>query len=701
MFKNQFKIAIRNLLKNKIYTIINITGLAIGMASSILIFLFVLDELSYDRYHKNAERIYRIVEESQAYGKLISLPQMQAPMGPALVATFPEVENAVRLFPVRSTVLVRYGEKSFNEEGLLYADSTIFDIFTFPILSGDPGAALRDPNTVVITRKMAKKIFGHESPIGEQLTIGKDETYTVTNVVEDVPQNSHFTFNFLLPLVNVSKITGDPLNSWFRMSAYFTYLLLADGASARQIEEKLPDFIVRNLGEEYARRSHFFLQPLTSIHLHSHLDSELAPNSDIRYVYLFSAIAFLILLIACINFMNLATARTATREREVGMRKALGAHRGQLFRQFFGESLLMTCLGFLLAIALVELILPTFNTLVNKSLTLGSNTLSHFWLGLLTIVLFVSIVAGGYPAAYLSRFQPVNILKGGSTFGVKSSGTVKFRQILVNVQFTVSIALIIATLIIFKQLEFIQNKNLGFHKEQVVVIHLLESVEGKHNVIKNALLQHPNVLQVAMSSTVPGKKPMQAVVEVEGFSQNLFMNSIAVDYDFIKTLGIELVAGRDFSREIATDAEEAFIVNEAAVRKFGWKSPVGKKIKWINKQGKVIGVVRDFHYMSLHEKIEPLVLHIWPGFFPYLLVRVSTVNLSGTLEFLKSKLQEILPHVPITYSFLDEDFARLYTAEQRLAKIFSYFSILAIFISCLGLFGLAAYAAERRTKEIG
>jgi len=713
MFKNYLKIAARNFLKYKAYSFINIAGLAIGIACCILILLYVQDELSYDRFHQNAARIYRVVVDETNEGKVRHLANTYAPMTPALKATFSEIEHVVRLFP-NSVTVARGQEKRFQEKRFFFADSTVFEIFSFSFLHGDPRTALMTPNSLVITAATAQKYFGVENPIGQTLTVENRYDFTITGVLKEVPRNSHFDFDFLANINSVNTLMGTWVlkRGWYWPPMY-TYVLLPPNASPSSIESRLPEFVRKNFPHDLAPLQALRLQPLIGIHLHSDLENEIAPTGNIAYVYIFSAIAAFILLIACINFMNLATARAASRAKEVGLRKVIGAQRSQLVKQFLGESLFYTALALLLAIALVEFFLPIFNELTGKQIT--SRYLNNWSVvfGLLAITAFVGILAGSYPAFFLARFRPVQALQSKNLAGLGGRAPLRLRAILVTAQFIISIALIAVTAVVNEQLRFIQNNRLGFDKKHLVVIPIRdETVQQNFDAVKNSFLAQTGVAQVTTISNFPWERGYyDFFIHVEGMSPATRFNmpTLLVDHDFIHTFGMEIVAGREFSREYAADAQEAFILNEAAVKKLGLDSAVDKKIKMESvaagkpREGKIIGVVKDFHLQSLHHAIEPLALLISPvaHFRDNMVIRIDSKNSSEIFAALEQKWRAIVPHRPFEYFFLDDAFDRLYRKEQKLAQIFQYFSVLAIFVGCLGLFGLASFVAQQKTKEIG
>ena len=709
MFRNYLKIALRNLLKFKGYTAINIAGLAVGMACTLLIFLYVQNELSYDRYHENAERIYRTVVDKTFSGKTMKAASNGAPYGPLLKEAFPEIDDYVR-FRQSGKVLVEYQDKKFHEERFFYADASVLNVFTFPLVNGNPNTALESPYSILITETMRKKYFGTENPIGKVLNISNRE-YTIRGILADIPENSHFKFDLLASFSTLEDIEPGALRHPGNMY-YHTYFLLAPGISAAELGQKIPPLLEKSYGEHVRKAVTIFFQPLTRIHLHSHRVGEIEANGSIANVYIFSAIALFILLIACINFMNLATARSMGRAKEVGVRKVLGAYRKQLIYQFLSEALFLSFISLLVGVILVSAVLPLFNDLAEKSIQLSNLINSQFLMALLAIVFFCGIFAGSYPAFFLSGFKPVKVLKGAIE-GLSSRSSL-LRKGLVTFQFSISIILLTATFIVTDQLNFMMNKPLGFNKEQVAVVAVRGEEAGQqYERIKTEWQNIPGVAGVSAAGGLPGEGVSRIFYfpEQEGSDEGLSMGTIFVDYDYLETLDIPLVSGRNFSPEFSTDEASAFLVNEAAVKKLGWQEPLGKKIVWptsivkgqgrIVKEGEVVGVVKDFHYTSLHQPIDPLVLHIRPGAFDMIAVRISPDNIPGTLTQLQSSWATFDSRNPFEYSFLDETFDQQYRGEARFRSIFSYFSTLAIFIACLGLFGLVAFTTTRRMKEIG
>ncbi len=700
MMKNHLKIAFRNIQRHRGFAFINIFGLSVGMACCLLIFLFVRDELNFEKFHKNSPRIYRTIVDEYVDGKWehnVGSPDL---LGPALQKELPEVLTFVRLFNPNwiDKWSVSLGKKYFYEDNLFFADPTVFEVFTFPLLRGNPETVLKEPNSIVLTETMAQKYFGKEDPMGKVLRINDAVELKITGVVKNVPENTHFRFDFLASFESMPYRWA--LNNW-RTLQFYTYVLLNKEYDQNQLDEKLSPFMKKHFGEQTKTQLH--LQPIEDIHLHSrYYNQEMAPNnSDISYVYIFTTIAIFILSIACINFMNLSTARSAHRAREVGVRKVIGAFRGQLIRLFLGESFLFSLIAAFISVFLIAAFLPTFNTLSGKDIPFNAQNIVFIGGFLACVILISGFFSGSYPSLFFSSFQPMKILKGSLSEGQKG---VLFRKALVMLQFMISACLIIGTLIVYRQINYCLNKNLGFDGEHVVVIPLRSpGVQIKYESYRNALLLNPSIVNVAGSSTVPGRSVGERGIFPEG-NHWYPRNSMFVDFDFIPTFGIKIKEGRNFSRDFPTDVDDAYIVNEAAVKNFGWEDPIGKKMIWAgdkNKKGFVIGVVKDFHYQSFHQKIEPLVLHITPGIGSYASIRIKSENIFHTMSFIQNKWKEFNPGHPFDYFFLDDQYDRLYRSEEKMGQVFRTFTFLALFISCLGLFGLSFYVLEKRTKEIG
>ena len=702
MFRNYLLTAYRNIKRQKLYSFINITGLAIGMACCIVILLFVQDELSYDRYHKNARQIYRITSKHSRGHTIISPYEM----APNMVNDFPEVVDAVRIIK-QSEFVLSYGEKRFVINPV-YADPSILDVFTFPLIRGDKKAVLKDPNSVVISEELAEKFFGDDDPIGKILTIyDLDNKYNlkVTGILRNVPYNSHFMFHFLAPIEQLQNRYADKPYS---LSFCSTYLLLNKNASPEGLEKKFPNFTVKYFGERYASIYTYFLQPLTSIHLNSNLGLELGENSNITYSYAFSAVAIIILIIACINFINLSTARASRRFKEVGLRKVVGANRFQLLRQFLGESVFLSFIALLLAVILTELFLPFFNNMMSRHLTVGLRENHFLYVGLFLLTLFVGFLSGSYPSIFLSSLRPVEVFKGD----VRKDSLVGIfmRKGLVVFQFAISVVFIIGTIVALQQLNFVNNKNLGFDKENIINIPIFKdhNFAKRHEMIKSEISRHPNIIKAVVTYGVPGmhgSNPIQCIPEGLPDDEPVELNTILIGEDYFDFFGIDIVKGRDFSKEISSDKGSAIILNETAVKKLGWESPIGKRIKvnyWDIKTGTVIGVVKDHHNGSLHEEIKPSVYLLRPDRHSYIFLKIYPDDIKGTISFLEKKWQEFPTHLPLNYLFYDESLENnLYREDRKVSSVLIFSSALAIILACLGLFGLASFAAERRTKEIG
>jgi putative ABC transport system permease protein len=709
MLKNYLKIALRNISRNKAFSFINISGLAIGMACCVLILLFVKDELTYDSYHEKADQIYRLIALNKSGGEERYLAPIGAPVAEIFDRTLPEVQKAVRINR-GNRVLVKYQDKRFFEDRFFYGDPGLFDVFDFPILMGTPQMALSAPFDVVITESTAKKFFGDADPVGKSIVVDKNSIYNVTAVMADVPSNSHFHFDFLASLETLASLRGERYLKHPGNLAFYTYLLLEKNTDPNALERKMAEGVRQSYGEKIAAMRIFLLQPLKSIHLQSRLEYEIEANGSISFVYIYSGIALCILLIAAFNFVNLSTARSIKRAREVGMRKVLGAFRLQLVRQFLGETILFSLISLFLAVILVRLFLPVFNSLAGKQFPLYSLLTPSVLLGFVGIVTVVGVLGGLYPAVFLSAFEPMRTLKGKLGTGGKSRS---FRRFLVLAQFTISIVLIIGTFVIRHQLRYMRSQGLGFDKEQVVVMPMHDqSTKQSYEFIKTELMNDPSVQSVAASSTVPGRSVVNIAYRMEGLpdDEHFSMDTFFVDYDFLETMGIEVVKGRGFSKEFGTDEETAFMLNEAAVRELNWQKPLNKQVIWpsdlrrldaIVKKGRVVGVVKDFHVASLHENIGPVLLQVRPSGFRFISARVSPVNIPETLSFFRGKWDQLSPAFPFEYTFLDEDFDKLYRADEKVGRLVGIFSLLAIVVACFGLFGLASFAAEQRTKEIG
>jgi putative ABC transport system permease protein len=712
MIANYFKIAIRNIVRHKAYSIINIAGLSVGMACTILILLWVQYELSFDRFHQNADRIFRLATNFDVGSLRGKWAVSNFPAGPTLQKDYPEVTKAVRIRAERDRISVQYQQKKFFEK-FLFADNGIFDVFTFPLIRGNPKSALASLDAVVISENLAKKYFGQENPIGKILRLENKYDAKVTGVMKNLPPNSHITCDMFFSFEVLKDLPWykKKMEHWEEGYFNYTYLLLGEGYNFRDLEKKFPALIQKHMADllkTTGGKIEYFLQPLSSIHLHSKLEFEISPNGDIANVVAFAAIALFILLIACINFMNLSTARSASRTKEVGIRKVVGAHRGHLIIQFLGESFLLCFVSIILALGLVEMSLPIFQSLYGSHLSYDH--VSLFWLlpGLMGILLFTGFVSGFYPSFFLSAFKPVQILKG--LFKMNGTGY-RFRNILVVIQFIVSTTLIIATGIAIEQIHYMKNKPLGFDKDHILTTRIIDrSLRRSLEPFKKELKRHSGIVNVAASSHIPSLKTFVNAYRPEGFTVKELqpMGVMSIDRDFVNTIGVDIIAGRNFSSEITTDPKDAILINVTAAKKFGWEDPVGKKIMNLDDDDgelvitkTVIGVVRDFHMEALRNKIVPLYIHNNPDTFGYLTIKLRKGNISQTMAFIKRIWKEYDPAHPFEYTFLDEAFNRQYKAEDKLSTVFFCFTLISIFVACLGLFGLASFSAEQRTKEIG
>ncbi len=692
MFKNYLKTALRNILRHKGYSFINIAGLALGMACCILILLWVKDELSFDRYHKNCNEIYRVIIDDQFQDTYAVTP---APLGKSLVSDYPEIMDFVRL-SLGNKVILKINSETFVEKDFTFADPSIFDIFTFNFLNGDAKEALSSPDSIILTEAAAVKYFGNTNPMGKTFTVNNRFDFTVTGIIKNVPPNSHFTFNVLAPFPALKKF-GEEIESW-RNYGYRTYLRLRKGTAYKPVSLKIKDYLKKDNPED---KITLRLQPLREIHLHSASIRSRGGSGDIRLVYIFSMIAMFILIIACINFMNLTTARASKRAREVGMRKVAGARRIEIIKQFFGESILLSFVGLILAIFLVDLLLPVFNDLCGKELQLEIFTDGRIIFWLIGIALCTGILSGIYPALFLSSFQTIKVLKGGVISGTKKSW---LRKVLVVTQFTLSTLLIISTIVLYHQMNYMRNRELGFNKDHLAYVHMPIKMDKQYESIKNEFLSDPNVINVCAASNLP-VSPLFSTegVEWEGKKpqEEMLINISFTDYDYAKTLKMKMAEGRFFSKAFSSDVKGAYVVNETAVQTMGMKSPVGKWFKLHENKGIIVGVVKDFNFTSLHRKIEPLLMSISPEEYSYFLVRIKSESISEAINSMKTKWQKSTSGLPFEYGFMDERIDNLYRTEKRIGKAFLYFTFLSIFIACLGLFGLASYMTEQRKKEVG
>ncbi|RDB05351.1 ABC transporter permease [Runella aurantiaca] len=720
MLTNYFKIAWRNLMKNKTFSFINIAGLAIGLCCFMLIALYVTDELSYDRFHEKAGRIYRIHSAIRFGGTDLNLAVTSDPMGATLKKDYPQVEQFVRFYASSGSRHIKKGNEYIVEERVAYADSTLFDVFTLPAIAGNTKTALDNPNTTVISESAARKYFGTTNVVGKSIEVGlEDKTmYNITAVIKDMPVNSHFHFDFIFSMDNVDYQFGSYLSHNFH-----TYLLLREGTDYKAFEKKFDEYVVRYIlpqakqfmqvetMDEFKKAGNkleYNLMPLTDIHLHSDLTAELGVNGNIQYVYIFSAVALFLLLIACINFMNLSTARSSNRAKEVGIRKVLGTERQTLIGQFIAESTLTSYLAFAFALLMTFILLPYFNDISAKTFSVFSLLQPSLLPFLLLLPFAVGLLAGYYPAFFLSSFRPIEVLKGKLNAGFKRSN---LRNLLVTFQFVTSMVLVIGTIIVYQQLNYIQTKKLGFDKDQVLIINGTGALATNAEVFKNEIAQIAGVksasfagfLPVAGSSRNDNTFSKEAVMDMKnGFNMQVWR----VDYEYVPTLGMEIIKGRNFSKSFGSDSS-AVIINETTAKLLGYDEPIGKKIytssgpsAGLDMVYEIVGVVKNFHYESLRQTVGPLCMRLgnnsWSAAF-----KINTNDVPGLVSKVEAKWKKMAPDMPFSYQFLDQSFDQMYRAEQRVGKVALTFAILTILIACLGLFGLVTYMAEQRTKEIG
>ncbi|MFZ1289072.1 MAG: ABC transporter permease [Melioribacteraceae bacterium] len=715
MLKNYLKIALRNLLNHKIYSIINIAGLAIGMACTILLALYVQNELSYDNYFKRLDSIYRVVGNFKLSGN-----ELKGVVSPAIFAQtcleeIPEVEKTVR-FRRNGDITIKKDKNIFTENDNCFVDNSVFDMFNIKVLAGNPLTVLLQPNEIALSEKGAKKYFGSENPVGKTLLLNNNTEYIVTAVFKNIPSNTHFYFDYFL---SMPSLTESKSSIWLANN-FQTYLLLKESADPQNVEKKFIEFVDKYIGPEIERvmgrtlaeikgqegNAAYILQPVKDIHLHSDLIAELGTNSDIKYVYIFSIIALFILIIACVNYMNISTARSATRAKEVGIRKVLGSDKKSLVKQFLTESFITTFFSLLISIGLIKILSPYFNNITGKEIPISffSNTFLLF--SMLAILFVIGILAGSYPSFILSKYQPIHVLKGKAKSSVKSG---MLRSALVIFQFTTSIILIVSTTVVMTQLKYIQNKKIGFDRNNILIANNAYLLGDQIETFKNEMLKFGEVKKATISNFLPVPSGYNnSLIYMKGKNEEgISMQQWSVDYDYIETLNMKIIEGRNFSREFGSD-KNAVIINQACAKQFAIANPIGQvmtKPTNIQRNGElrdyiIIGVVEDFNYESLRNTIAPIAIFLGnePGMISF---KIRTSDISGLIAKFNSVWDKFLPGQPFQYSFMDERFNNIYFAEERISKIFGTFATIAIFIGCLGLFSLSAFASEQKTKEIG
>lgn len=723
MLQNYFKIAVRNLLRNKSFSFINLFGLTIGLACCLLIGLYIWNELSFDRYHTNSDRIWRLSRKfyNKDGSEQLHLGHLAPPFGPLLKNDFPDMQEVTRL--LQNSTTVRIEERFFSEEQVFFAEPNVFKIFDIPLQSGNPTSALNEPFSLLLNETTAQKYFGNQDPVNRVIQLNGQFDAKITGVFRDFPFNSHFHPAMLVSFstLNDTLVYGaEALRTNWGNNSFSTFALLPQNYPVQKLVAQFPAFLDKHMqtmttAANLPKPSSFtslHMQPLTDIHLKSHLDSEIEENGDIRRVYIFSIIALFVLLIACINYMNLSTARAATRAREIGVRKVVGAFQREIMVQFLSESLLLSSLAALLAFGLARLALPTVNKLLGQELQVPDGALWAAPLILLALAGITGLLAGLYPSFYLSSLKPLSILKSDSP-GRGRGGGAGLRKLLVVGQFAVSVALIIATLVVFRQLQFLQDKKLGLNKDHIITAFFYNALAPRYESFRNELLANPSVKNITRSSRLPSGRLLdsfgsaKAQLDTDSLEQSkVDLKFVTVDHRFAQTYGLEMAAGRFYQQDFGSDRTESFIVNEAAAKMIGWKSPqeaVDKRINYGNRDARIVGILKDFNFESLHQEIQPMIFYIPRDStrFGFISFKLDGARIDAGLAQIKSTWQKFLPEFPFDYQFLDEQYGKLYEAEQRQGRVFVSFALLAILIGCMGLFGLTTFVVQQRIKEIG
>ena len=717
MIRNYLKIAVRNLLKYRFISFINLFGLTVGLTCCLLITTYILNELSYDKYNVKANNIYRVTRTFKNTNGAIALTlsTVSPPFGYYFPSDFPEIQKMTRLLD-NGPIPARYKDKIFNERGMFFADENLFDVFTQRVVKGNPKTALADPFSVMLTEETAKKYFGDEDPMNKVIRFNSQFDCKVAGIYKAFPANSHMHPGMLVSFNTLkdSAVYGaENLRTNWGNNSFFTYLLLPAHYDPKNLEKQFPAFLDKHMADQYkgnkpSQLTSLALQKLTDIHLYSHTDYEAEANGDMSRVYIFSAIALFILLIACINYMNLSTARSALRAKEIGIRKVIGARKKELISQFLSESVMLCFAAAIIALLLTWAAIPWLNKVSGQELSFKTLLQAKILVPLILTPFIIGIVSGIYPALFMSSFQPVKTLKGLFKIGGSS---ISFRKVLVVTQFAISIILIITTFIVFQQLHFIQTQSLGFDKDRILTLNYTSEVSKQYDAFRTDLMQNSSFKDVARSSRIPSGRLLDnmgaSVMNGDSLqpvvSDIKFVNS---DYDFINTFGIPLAAGRFFGRDYGTDTNN-YVINQAAVKAIGWKTDqdaVGKDFKYGNTKGHIVGVMKDFHFESMHQSIVPIVLTMFPptnSYYNNVSIKIKGSNTSAAIAALERSWKKFFPETPFEYTFIDEKFDKLYQSEQRQASIFTAFACIAIFIACLGLFGLSAFAITQRVKEIG
>lgn len=720
MIANYLRSAWRNITKHKFISFINIFGLTTGLTCCLIIITYIVNELSYDKFNVNADRTYRVTRAFYSANGVenLHLSAVAPPFGPLLKVAFPDIEKVTRIYPT-GTIVLKYKDKLFNEKNGAFADENFFDVFSVNVIKGDKKTALNDPYNVMITNEIAKKYFGDEDPINKTIILDNTKhEFKVTGVFEPFPSNSHMHPNLLLSFNTLkdNAIYGEKqLETNYGNNSFYTYLLLPKNYNAEMISRQLSPFLDKYVHMQgtppnikTSQTTKLTMEKLTDIHLKSHLDDEMEPEGSITRVYIFSIIAAFILLIACINYMNLSTARSALRAKEIGVRKVIGAQRKEIIRQFLGESILVTWVALIFGMILTWLLLPYINGLSHLNLSFNSLLSWNILTGVLCLPFVIGLLSGIYPAIFMSSFRPVQVLKGMLKVG---SGNISFRKVLVVLQFSISIVLIVATTVVFQQLRFMQTTSLGFNKDHILVTPYSGTLTTQFESFRQELLKNPAVKSVGRSSRIPSGRLLddQGAQVIEGgknVATKIELKYVTTDHDFIPTYGMKLAAGRNFSRDFISDTAN-YVINETAVKELGWKTPqnaIGKDLTYGGTKGKIIGVVQDFHFESLRQNIIPILFFLpspKSGYYNNISIKIDGSNVQSAISTIRDTWHQYVPNVPFDYTFLDERFQKLYEAEQQQSQLFTIFSFLAIFIACLGLFGLSAFTISQRVKEIG
>ena len=693
MFRNYFISFLRFIGKHKSYSLNNILGLSVGMACAVLIYLWILDEISFDTFHDNYDNLYRIVQTQHYEDGDFYVAATPAPMAMEFEELFPEIIETARFRPGLPEVLVSYEDKKFYEYRVAFADKEFFKLFSYPIIRGSAENPLPDINSLLITERIADKYFGDEDPLGKTIYINNEEIYTITGILKNIPANSHMQFDIL---GNFEILESFGYYIGWNNNFYYAYALLQEGIDYRTLAPKFDHYMSENHGND---RTNWWLQPLSEIHLHSDFDIDVYSHTEptYQYIHIFYIIGVLIILIAIINYINLSTARSTRRALEVGIRKVHGARRLQLIRQFMGESFFLALLSYLIAMLLVEIALPTFNHFTVKEVSVDYSN-PQFTIGIVILIIFSGLISGGYPALFLSSYNPVQILKGDI-----KAGPVTFRRILVIVQFSIAIMMIICTSIVYYQLTYIQNINLGLDKELILYSRIRGNLYQEFFTFKQELSRAPGIKNITYCSNLPTYNVASTSgIDWEGKSEgtNVLVHRFIADHDYIPTFGIKLAAGRNFSLEHPSDSGD-FILNEAAISQMGIEDPIGKRFTLWERDGKIIGVMKDFNYKSVHKEIEPLCMYLSPRTMGYIYIKIDGNRVTSTLKDIEKVSRQFNPFFPMDFQFINQEYEKLYMSEKKLRTLFTLFALLAIFLSCLGLYGLSSFMAEKRTKEIG